>query len=266
MNLYEILGVDKKATADEIKKSYRRLAMKYHPDRNTEGVDTTDKFTEVQNAYEILSDPTERQKYDQFGHNPPHNRPSPSGPTGFHNINDIFQNLRNHYNSSSIKEVSVPVDILLSGGNIIVNFIDLVPEVGIRKIQSQVKIEPDTASGESIHITDQFGKEHDIVLKPVDTPNLRVLGGINLLLPMEFNALELASSEHITVKHPNGKTYKLNIGKRPIKTGTKIRIPNTGLRTRNDARGDFFIEIHLNLPSLSPEQKKNLSEILKEKS
>ena len=61
---YEILGVSKSATADEIKKAYRKLALQYHPDKN-EGSDT--KFKELGEAYEVLSDPQKRQGYDQFG-------------------------------------------------------------------------------------------------------------------------------------------------------------------------------------------------------
>ncbi|MFA5498251.1 MAG: molecular chaperone DnaJ [Candidatus Cloacimonadia bacterium] len=65
---YEVLGVDKKANADEIKKAYRKLAMKYHPDRNKDDKDAEEKFKEVAEAYEVLSDDDKRQKYDKFGH------------------------------------------------------------------------------------------------------------------------------------------------------------------------------------------------------
>src|SRR5438105_13845997 len=61
---YEVLGVSKGASADEIKKAYRRLAVQYHPDRGGEEA----KFREVNEAYEVLKDDSKRKRYDQFGH------------------------------------------------------------------------------------------------------------------------------------------------------------------------------------------------------
>ncbi len=64
---YEVLGVQKGASADDIKKSYRKLAMKYHPDRNPDNKEAEEKFKEAAEAYEVLSDDDKRARYDQFG-------------------------------------------------------------------------------------------------------------------------------------------------------------------------------------------------------
>ena len=67
-DLYDIIGVSKNATQDEIKKSYRKLALKYHPDRNPDNKDAETNFKEAAEAYSILSDASKRSRYDQFGH------------------------------------------------------------------------------------------------------------------------------------------------------------------------------------------------------
>jgi molecular chaperone DnaJ len=67
-DFYEILGVSKSAPQEEIKKAYRKLAIKYHPDKNPDDPGAEDKFKEAAEAYEILSNPEKKQRYDQYGH------------------------------------------------------------------------------------------------------------------------------------------------------------------------------------------------------
>ena len=88
---YEVLGVDKNATEDQIKKAYRTIAIKYHPDRNPGNKEAEEKFKEAAEAYDVLHDPQKRQQYDQFGFD------GPGGAGGFNpfggasmNMDDIF--------------------------------------------------------------------------------------------------------------------------------------------------------------------------------
>ena len=65
---YEVLGVDRNADEETIKRAYRKLAKKYHPDVNPGDKDAAEKFAEASEAYSVLSDPDKRRQYDQFGH------------------------------------------------------------------------------------------------------------------------------------------------------------------------------------------------------
>jgi len=83
---YEVLGVERNATEEEIKKSYRKLAMQYHPDRNPGDKDAEERFKEAAESYEVLNDPSKRETYDRYGHEGLSN----TGFQGFSGFEDIF--------------------------------------------------------------------------------------------------------------------------------------------------------------------------------
>lgn len=85
---YEVLGISKSASADEIKKAYRKLAIQYHPDKNPDNPEAEEKFKEAAEAYEVLSNPEKKQRYDQFGHQGLGGNGGFSG--GGMNMEDIF--------------------------------------------------------------------------------------------------------------------------------------------------------------------------------
>lgn len=87
---YEVLGVERSASEAELKKAYRRLAMKFHPDRNPDDKDAEDKFKEANEAYEVLTDANKRAAYDQYGHAGVDPNMGGGGGFGGGNFSDIF--------------------------------------------------------------------------------------------------------------------------------------------------------------------------------
>ena len=91
---YKILGVDKKASQDEIKKAYRKLAVKYHPDKNPGDKASEAKFKEMNEANEVLSDPEKRKKYDTLGENWQHYQHGGGSAQDFDGVPDSVAILR----------------------------------------------------------------------------------------------------------------------------------------------------------------------------
>jgi curved DNA-binding protein CbpA len=97
---YELLGVNRTASADDIKKAFRKLAMQHHPDRNSGNQDSEKQFKNINHAYDILKDPEKRAAYDRYGR-PPSRAVGPGGPGGFQGqgfdfgsvFSDIFEDM-----------------------------------------------------------------------------------------------------------------------------------------------------------------------------
>ena len=90
---YEVLGVSRNATDEEIKKAYRKKAIQYHPDKNPGNKEAEEKFKEAAEAYDVLSNKEKRAKYDQFGHAGLDGQAGPDFSGGFGNLNDILRDL-----------------------------------------------------------------------------------------------------------------------------------------------------------------------------
>ena len=111
---YQVLQIDREASPETIKKAYRKLAHKYHPDRNqNEGAE--DKFKETAEAYEVLSDPQKKESYDAFGHNAPRSGPTQGYSDPFDILNSFCEGGQRQKGRDLRVEISVSLEDVLSG-------------------------------------------------------------------------------------------------------------------------------------------------------
>lgn len=175
---YEILGVDKSASEQEIKKSFRKLAMKYHPDVNKED-NAEEKFKEINEAYEVLSDPDKKSRYDRFGHDAAQGQGF-SGGQGFSDLEDILRQFGGGGGFGSIFE-----DFF--GGN------PNRPSKG-RDVVNQIEISLEDAF---------YGKEIKINLLDGGTKEVKIPAGVQNGMDLRLNGLGYPGNNG----GPNGDYY-----------------------------------------------------------
>lgn len=299
---YEILGVDKKATQDEIKKAYRKLAKKYHPDAHPGDKNAEDKFKEANEAYEVLGDAEKRKKYDQFGQNGNFSNGYNFDPSqyGFGN------NVRYEYRTAGNNDFSDFFNMFFGGdvfnsGNIFgrrgkgfrqqQNFsyngedseavIEITPEEGFSGTEKMISLR--TENGEkTISFNIPAGIRQDEKIKLTGQGNMGVNGGKNgdLFLKIKFKSgsnfelegMDLLSTLELTPWDAAlGADIPFNIidGKIVVKIppgiqgGSRIRVAGKGYKDRNGARGDLYLKIKIVNPTVLSKEQKELYEKLR---
>ena len=300
---YEILGVDKKAGQDEIKKAYRKLAKKYHPDAHPGDKGLEEKFKEANEAYQVLGDAEKRKKYDQFGQSQQFSNGSDFDPSqyGFGN-NDRYQHTAagsdfsdffnmffggSSFNSEDLfgrgrartgrtvhnsqmkgEDSEAAINITVQEGfNGAEKRISLRTSSGDRTIS--FKVPSGIRSGEKIKLTGQGnpglngGKNGDLYLMVEIVPG----SGIEL-----DGANLQASMDMMPWEAALGAEMPFNtldgriLVKVPpgIQTGNRIRVAGKGYRDKSGARGDLYIKARIVNPGVLTDKQRELYEKLKQ--
>lgn len=275
---YEILGLNKTATADEIKKAYRKLALEFHPDRN-KSAGATEKFKEASNAYEVLSNPQKRQAYDQYGHAAfDQGTPQPQQETHQTNQYDGRQGpytytYRNNGGENGFKGFSDPNDIFeqFFGGaspfasrqprhtyTLTIDFNDAIQgaqkRVTIEGKQQTIKIPSGVDNGTRI----RYGN-YDIVMEVIPDPLIK-RDGADILTEEEISFKQAILGDTIQIKSLGG-TLKLRIpaGTQPE---TIMRLAGRGIPRLNakvKGKGDQYVRIKVTIPKkITPQEKEIL--------
>jgi curved DNA-binding protein len=211
---YEILGVGRKATPDEIKKAYRKLALKYHPDRNKGNKEAEERFKEINEAYAVLSDKEKRQQYDTFGAEGFHQRFTQEDIFRGFNFGDIFRDMG----------VSDDIFSTLFGGSF---------RRGTRKSQS---------AGRDFGFGQFYGQGPSAYEQTVPQRGADLTTDLDVTLEEASSGGErrirlggVGPSGEISVKIPPG-----------IRSGQKLRLAGKGQPgPRGGKPGDLFIQVHV---------------------
>lgn len=210
---YEILGVDKNATQDEIKRAYRKLAKKYHPDANPGDKKSEEKFKEVNEAYEVLGDEEKRKKYDKLGQGFNFQNGFEFDPSMF----GFGNNIRYEYRTGRSSDFSDFFNMFFGGDSI--DFDDLFGHAGFR----------DKKSGRS-------GYYHHF---PID--------GEDIESEMDISVAEgfFGQEKKVTIRSGDGQQKTLSIKIPPgIMPGQKIKLAGQGKPGMNGGRnGDLYLKI-----------------------
>lgn len=287
---YEILGLDKNATSQEIKSAYRKLAKKYHPDMNPDNKEAEQKFKEINEAYEVLGDEDKRKKYDtfgssydfsggqnfdpsQYGFNNYTTYTSSSGgfsdffnmffggdassSRGFGGFEDMFfrkSPKRQSVNSS----INISLDEAFSGATKNVN-------VGLegRIIPMEVKIPEGITPGKKIKVKgEKWGLDGiDIIFKVnITLPKDMEIDGTNIIKDISITPAEAYFGTKKEIDTVDGK-IKVKIPER-IEALKKILIKKRGLKDLSGNRGDMYLRVIIQNPVYSKEQEEILKKLL----
>src|SRR5438477_214739 len=233
---YEVLGVGRTATDEEIKRAYRKLAVKFHPDKNPDDPHAEEKFKELGEAYDVLMDPDKRAAYDRFGHAAFARGGAGFGGGGFH---DPFEIFREVFGGGV-------------GGGIFETFFGGGPGTRSddRRRGSDLRYDMEIKLEEAA-----FGAEKMIEIEKLDTCDKCNGSGA---VPIPFSVAALGGETDVPTREGRANV-KVPLG---TQSGQMFKLRGKGITNVNGrSRGDLFARLIVEVPSrLNPEQRRKLEE------
>jgi curved DNA-binding protein len=290
-DFYALLGVKKDASSDDIKKAFRKLAIKYHPDKNPDNKDAEIRFKEVNEAYEVLSDPEKRKKYDRYGENwdkvnPQAGAQQPGGSYHYEgdpsemfggggDFGDFFQNIfgsrtggKSAQGGRSAKGQDVQAQMAISFEEAFTGTSRIV-ELDQQKIR--ITLKPGAYNGLVIRVPGkgrvrvQGGKPGDLYITvnvypgnqiERDGDNLRQVIDVDLFTAVLGGSMEIPSlSGRLKIKIAAG-----------TQNGKMLRVPGKGMPVydRPGQHGDLLLEVRVNIPTHLTHEQQELFKKLQE--
>lgn len=281
-NYYDTLGIKKTATPEEIKKAYRILATRYHPDKNPNDTSAENKFKELNEAHQVLKDPQKKQNYDTFGD--PDGQPDLGGVSGFNTTNfdhvfrdvggvdDFFKHFGVRFghgfqtkNSDILSDLYISLEDAFNGKNIPIEI--TIPGTGVKKFS--VDIPKGSESGLRLKMDGKGSTQNatipagDLYISiHVKEHNTFRRMRADLFLDKELTITDAALGCNIKVPTIEGKEIIVTIPP-GTQSNHKIRLKNKGmpLLRHPQVRGDMYINISVLIPiNLTEKQKQILKD------
>lgn len=275
---YDILGVGKTATASELKKAYRRLALQWHPDRNKTS-EATEKFKEINEAYEVLNNPKKKEAYDQFGHaafDPRYGGGSPFGQQSYQQ--GPFTYTYNTTDGGNFGDFSDPFEIFeqfFGGGfararqqtrslpryGLTISFLEAVrgteKTVMIGRERKTIRIPAGVDDGSQIRFTDFY------VTIEVEPDRRFKRDGLDIFVDEPLSLTTAILGGEIHVPTVDGE---LRLRVRPgTQSGTMVRLHGRGVpQVQGRARGDQYVRLLIKIPDRITRRQKELLEEFEE--
>tara|TARA_B100000900_G_scaffold401245_1_gene405702 strand:+ start:1192 stop:2025 length:834 start_codon:yes stop_codon:yes gene_type:complete len=275
MDYYNVLGVDRNASEEQLKKAYKKASMQHHPDRNG---GNEEKFKQINEAYSALKDPEKRQMYDQYGTTDPQQAGFRSqhfnggGFAGGFDINDLMSQFgfgaRQQMRNSDITiGCNITIAEVYSGKNVLATYrlnngmeqtVDIKIPVGIRN-GDKVRY-----AGMGQHDIKQIPPGDLFVQIVIQSTNEFEVNGIDLITSKRINTLKLVTGCYLNISVPGGAKVNLNVpgGTQP---GTVLKITGKGLPNRQGNPGNILVKIIGQTPSGLNSADKRLIEQIGEK-
>lgn len=292
-DFYNVLGVSKTASESEIKKSYRTLAKKYHPDVNPNNKEAEDKFKEITEAYAVLSDPDKRKQYDTMGpggfqsgfdfsefFKGYQQRPNQGGSfhfTGGGNgfqfdasgLEDIFESFLggggrsrtsrrsqyNPYQQAPTQQFEMEIDFLTAakGGEV---------DAELSGKRKRIQVPKGVESGQKIRVSGDGGSPDSIITLRVKPHPIFSREGDDIISEAELNIVEASLGVTKMVETIDGTSeVKIPAG---TSSGSKLRLKKKGLYFRDGERGDHMVRIKIVPPKKLSKKAEELLEKLKD--
>ena len=286
---YEVLGVKKDASDDEIKKAFRKLAIKYHPDKNPGDKEAEAKFKEANEAYSVLSDKTKRQRYDQFGHAGVGGAGGAAGGNPFEGFNFNGQSFNFDFGGGGFGGLDDILGAMFGGGfrgvrrgrdyrtSTTIDFEEAIfgctKTISVDGEQIKLKIPAGIYDGQSIRLNgkggpapQEGGQRGDLYVEVRVRAHKRLTREGDLILSeVTISMVEAVLGTEVDVETVDGEvTMKIPAGTQP---GTNFKLSGHGApRLGSDERGPHIVTVNVEIPkNLNRKQKELILEFDKAK-